>query len=133
MQTDCTCLLIDNDPDDCDIFLMALQEVDPAFSCTITNNGIEALNKINSNPSFLPSFIFIDMNMPNMNGQQCLQQLKKIERLKNVPMYVYSTSADPRAIVEVKAMGANDFIMKPSSFTSLVHLLCHLLQGQKFL
>lgn len=133
MQTDCICLLIDNDPDDCAIFLMALQEIDAAISCTMASNGIDALNKISSDPSFLPSVVFIDMNMPMINGKQCLQELRKIERLKEVPMYVYSTSADPRSIAEAKAMGANDFIMKPSSFTLLVELLSHLLQCQKSL
>lgn len=133
MRNDCTCLLIDNDPDDCDIFLMALQEADPDLSCETSNSGIEALSRLNTHPSFIPSAIFIDMNMPLMNGKQCLQELRKMARLKEVPMYVYSTSADPRAVAEVKTLGARDFLVKPSGFIPLVELLSHLLSCQKTL
>lgn len=131
MRKHWNCLLIDNDEDDCDIFLMALQELDPEITCEIVHDGVAALNRINSDASLTPSIIFIDLNMPLMNGKQCLLEMRKIERLKETPIYMYSTSADPRSIEEVKGSGANDFIVKPSSFTALVDLLSRLLSIQK--
>lgn len=127
------CLLVDNDRDDCDIFLMALREIDPVIHCETANDGVTAIENIQSNPFYLPSVIFIDLNMPLMNGKQCLQQLREIKRLKAIPIYIYSTSADPRTIEEAKALGATDFIVKPSSFTQLVHVLSDVLKAQKLL
>jgi DNA-binding NtrC family response regulator len=127
------CLLVDNDHDDCDTFFKALQEIDPVIHCETTNAGITATENIQSNPFFSPSLFFIDLNMSLTRGKQCLQQLKKTERLKTVPICVYSTSADPRTVEEVKASGATDFILKPSSFTQLVYLLFDLFKAQKLL
>lgn len=133
METFFNCLLIDNDRDDCDIFFMALQEIGPACSCDIVHDGLAALEKIHNDPSFTPALIFVDMNMPLMNGKQCLVELRKVDRLQQTAIYVYSTSADPRSVQEVKTLGATDFIVKPSSFTALVSLLSSILQTQKSL
>jgi CheY-like chemotaxis protein len=110
----CKWLLIDDDLDDQEIFCLAAKEVDQAIKCTCENSGIEALAKLNEG-SFVPDCIFIDMNMPRMNGRQCLIEIKKINHLSNVPIYMCSTSSDPSVIAETKMLGAVDFIVKPST------------------
>lgn len=128
MHTQMNCLLIDNDRDDQDIFILALQQVDQNISCKTADNGPQALKLLRSEPSFIPSLIFIDMNMPMMNGCQCLAQIRETEGLSGVPIYMYSTSADPRSVEEAKALGATDFLIKPHSFSQLVKLLSQILQ-----
>ena len=130
MPNQLNCFLIDNDADDQEIFCLALKEIDESIVCTIADNGVKALEIINADPSFIPSFIFMDLNMPLMNGKQCLEELRKIERISSVPIYIYSTAADPRSIEEVKQSGATDFIVKPASFKGLTELLATLLQKQ---
>ena len=122
MQTELSCFLIDNDQDDQEIFQMAVHEVNPHISCIVANDGIIALENLKKN-SFKPSFIFVDMNMPLMNGKQCLEEIRKIPHLANVPVYIYSTGADPVSMAETKALGATDFLIKPSGFRQLVGLL----------
>lgn len=126
MQTELCCFLIDNDQDDQEIFQMALREVNPHISCIVANDGITALEKLKGN-SHHPSFIFVDMNMPLMNGKQCLQEIRKIPQLANVPVYIYSTGADPHSVAATKALGATDFLIKPSGFRQLVKLLSTLI------
>lgn len=133
MQYALTCFLIDNDEEDQEIFEMALSEIDPNIVCFFANNGVDALKKLNSDIFFIPSFIFIDMNMPLMNGTQCLEEIKKIHRLKHVPIYIYSTAADPQSIAKVKLLGAANFIIKPASIKGLTNLLSKLFQLQKSL
>jgi CheY-like chemotaxis protein len=116
------CFLIDDDPDDQEIFCMALGDMGKEINCIYASDGVDALKRLND-PSFTPDYIFIDMNMPRMNGSQCLQEIKKIGRLKDVPVYMYSTSADPEAVAATKQMGAAGFIVKPTSVSELTKTL----------
>lgn len=131
MRNELNCLLIDNDEDDQEIFAMALQEINPSITCTVATDCIQAINILTTDLGYLPSFIFIDMNMPLMNGKQCLIEVKKITRLKEVPVYMYSTAANPASIQEVKGLGAQDFIVKPASFRELTNVLSSLLRLPK--
>ena len=125
------CLLIDNDEDDQEIFAMALKEISPVISCTFMSSGIMALEKLKTDLSFLPSLIFIDLNMPLMDGEECLLEIKKLSHLEKVPIYIYSTAALPRLAVRMKELGAADFIVKPSSFKKLIELLSGIFQQHK--
>jgi CheY-like chemotaxis protein len=116
------CFLIDDDSDDQEIFCMALEEMGEDVNCIYASDGVDALNRL-SDDSFTPDYIFIDMNMPRMNGNQCLKEIKKIKRLRDVPIYMYSTSADPDAVSETKLLGAAGFIVKPTSVAELTRTL----------
>jgi DNA-binding NtrC family response regulator len=69
------------------------------------------------------------MNMPLMDGKKCLQEIKKIEYLKDVPVYMYSTTADPSSIAEVKSLGAIDFFEKPTSYYDFTSILSKLISN----
>lgn len=117
------CFLIDDDKDDQEIFSMALQDIKHPIRCFFADDGVEAIEKFNSDLLFLPDFIFMDINMPRMNGIECLELLKKLQRIQHIPVYMISTSADPKIIARAKAIGAIDFIVKPSSISVLTQLL----------
>ena len=117
------CFLIDDDIDDQEIFLMALQDFNNSIDCQFASDGVHALETLMANELFLPHCIFIDINMPRMSGVECLENIKKIERLQNIPVCMYSTSADPAVVAKAKALGAADFIVKPSDITELSDLL----------
>ena len=116
MQNQSTSLLIDNDTDDQEIFSMALGEIDSTISCLMADDGLSAIEKLTTSPGCIPSYIFIDMNMPLMDGKQCLQEIRKIPAYADVPIYIYSTAANPTLVAEAKTLGATDFIMKPTGF-----------------
>ena len=120
-------LLIDDDVDDQEIFSMAIEDSRSEAECIFAKDGIHALEQIHGNPEFIPDFIFIDMNMPRMNGKECLIELKKIDRLRNVPIFMYSTSSDPFNKSENIKLGATGFIVKPSDIKDLTSILDELL------
>src|ERR1700710_1619000 len=118
-----TCFLIDDDKDDQEIFMLALQDINVAVACITANNGNDALQKFNDDETFLPDYIFLDLNMPKINGRQCL--IKKINRLKHIPVIIYSTSSAQRDKVETEILGASAFITKPSSISEFSKILSH--------
>ncbi len=122
MQT-AQCFLIDDDPDDQEIFMMALEDVGKKIDCICASNCVEALEKLHNEPDYYPDYIFVDINMPKLNGIECLKAIKKLDRLKHVPVYMYSTSADPKIISESKQLGAADFIVKPTTVGKLTSIL----------
>lgn len=115
--------LADDDEDDRMLFQEALIEVNPAIRCITVKNGKEALEVLQNQIVVLPDYIFLDLNMPMMNGLKCLEALKKIDILKNIPVVIYSTSSDIDSVQESKKLGAIDFFVKPSNFTGLKNFL----------
>lgn len=110
--------IADDDPDDQELFIQALQEIDEFCKCETALNGEEALQKLNST-FLLPDFIFLDLNMPRMNGRECLTGIKKNTALKHVPVIIYSTSANQKDIDETLEQGAAFFLQKPNRFEEL--------------
>lgn len=126
MRKNCTVFLVDDDADDQEIFALALAEVDNSISCITAKSGMEALDKLNEN-TFRPDYIFLDLNMPRMNGKQCLREIKGQAALNKIPVVIYSTSSDDRDIEETRALGAAAFITKPPGISELIRSLHHIL------
>jgi CheY-like chemotaxis protein len=125
------CLLIDDDTDDQEIFTLALENVNKAFSCRVSGNPIEALAGLADAHTPLPDYIFLDLNMPRMNGKECLKEIKKNKRLKDIPVIIYTTSSLSADREEIYKLGASDFITKPYSLNELAEVLCAFFRRQK--
>jgi CheY-like chemotaxis protein len=119
MPNKTTCFLIDDDYDDQMIFKTALEELDESFSCVYARDGIEALEMFHKDPAFLPDFIFLDLHMPVMDGKRCLIEIKKIDRLIKIPVFIYTAAIDHIMKRETEAIGAAGFILKPISFSAI--------------
>jgi CheY-like chemotaxis protein len=116
-----TILYADDDIDDCELVVEALERIDPEIQCSMVNDGKEALTVLAQGA--LPDYIFLDVNMPVMDGKNCLMELKKDDRLKDIPVVIYSTSQNESEIQELYAMGAQEYLRKPNSFSDLCHSL----------
>ena len=117
------CLLIDDDVDDQEIFRMCLKKINDPINLLTMNDGVQALSHITANNDYTPDYIFIDVNMPKMNGLECLQHLKNIERLSDSKIYMYSTTSAKPSVDESIRLGANGFIIKPSKTSELIDQL----------
>ncbi len=115
-------MLVDDDEDDREIFLMIVSKAYPSMSISIATNGEDALQQL-QNAANLPDMIFLDLNMPLMNGRELMQALKADERLKPIPTIILSTSSHPPTITEMKAMGAKEFITKPDKYSTWEKML----------
>jgi len=122
------CFLIDDDVDDQELFLMALEKVDQKIECTIANDGIHALEILKKNESYVPDYIFLDVNMPKMNGLQTLAEIKKISALDNTDVIMFSTSSEKSVMQTSKELGASKFQVKPTGLNALIQTLSNILQ-----
>lgn len=112
-------LLIDDDRDDRELFEMALQELGLDADIRTARDGVDALEVL-AGPSLpVPDIIFMDLNMPRMDGRQLLLRLRGQDRFRKVPVIVYSTSSAPAERLSVQRLGATDYLVKPSSFSAL--------------
>lgn len=111
-------LLIDDDIDDQEFFLEAVKEVNPNITCHLAGSCDEGLEFLN-NSSVLPDYIFLDLNMPKVDGKKCLLELKNNLSVKDIPVIIYSTSSLKKDIDETTAMGAVHFLTKPAAFREL--------------
>ena len=118
-----TIYLIDDDMDDVELFREALQEVDPSISLQYANDGHEAVRNLTEQKNVLPDLIFLDISMPVFSGLQCLASFKKDEKLKDLPVIMYTTSSQEREIRTAKELGASGFVTKPNNFKHLKRML----------
>ena len=121
-------LIIDDDVEDQEIFMEALSEVNPEIACDSVISGEEALAHLKSKEKRLPELIFLDMNMPKLNGKQVLREIKKNPEFARIPVIMYSTSFAPRDIEEIRGLGAVYHLLKPSKFDDLCNSLRSVIQ-----
>jgi DNA-binding response OmpR family regulator len=112
-------LLIDDDEEDQEIFTDALKEVDPLLHCAVANDGEEAMVLLTADALVKPDLIFIDMNMPKLNGKQVLRALKASGTLQDVPVIMYSTFFGAKDVVEIQNLGAAHHMVKATRFSEL--------------
>lgn len=113
-------MLIDDDEDELDFFLAVEKKMPGAFTCTYLSDGREAVNSIKK---MKPDLVFLDMNMPGMNGLECMAEIKKEGADKNTKVVFYSTGMDSAACKKAIAMGAIDCLKKPIDLASFQKLL----------
>ena len=120
-------LLIDDDEDDQELFLLAMKEIAASVECVTLDNARSALTQL-ENRALIADVIFLDLNMPAMTGQQFLSELNKREALSDIPVIILSTSANTETINQAKALGVKSFITKPSNFKELKNILHRILE-----
>ncbi|WP_106593960.1 response regulator [Dyadobacter jiangsuensis] len=110
--------LVDDDVDDQEIFLLTMQDTGADVECEFACDGIQALEKLGGD-SYQPHLIFIDINMPKMNGMELLVELKQNPRLVKTPIYMYSTSDQKEIVTKCMELGASGFMKKSPDINEL--------------
>jgi len=118
-------LLVDDDEDEHDIFLSALKSAGEDHTLISAISGDEALRILNG---LVPDVIFLDINMPRITGIKCLEEMRKIQKLAAVPVYIYSTGINSREGQKAILLGAKDYIIKPNSINDLTSVLKEILR-----
>lgn len=118
--------LADDDEDDRLFFIDAFEELKINTIVNTFNNGKELLNYLNHSDTILPNIIFLDLNMPILNGIECLKEIKLNDKFKDIVIAIYSTSASDQDVEDTFVLGANIYIKKPSNFDNLKKILANI-------
>ena len=119
MKTVQAVLMIDDDSEDREIFAEIVEAIDPSIKFVGISSAEEALLQLQKEGASLPDVIFVDLNMPVMDGRQFLIEIKSVSHLQHIRVIIYSTSSEPRHKAELLKLGASAFITKPSDLSVL--------------
>ncbi len=111
--------LADDDSDDCLLFEDALREVCRQTCLNVSNDGDVLMQRLHQTILSDAHIVFLDLNMPRKNGFECLEEIRQSDRLKSVPVIVFSTTSQEQSVYKAYEKGANLYIRKPSTFGGL--------------
>jgi DNA-binding NarL/FixJ family response regulator len=117
MQAPANIILADDDDDDRLLFKDVLKEYSQTSNLRFAHNGEHLMSLLRSED--LPDVLFLDLNMPLKNGIECLEEIRGDEKLKDLPVVIFSTSSHPGTINQMYEIGAQLYVRKPNDFTHL--------------
>ncbi|MEX0812997.1 MAG: response regulator [Chitinophagales bacterium] len=116
-------LLADDDDGDRLLFKEAIGELKIKSVVHTVNDGNQLMDYLKKGGNPLPQLIFLDLNMPQKNGLECLVEIRSDKKLKDIAIAIFSTSASEKDIDATFINGANVYIQKPNSFIVLKEVL----------
>src|SRR5215471_21583625 len=121
-------LLVEDNPNDVELTLRALQKQNLATKVFVVKDGAEALDFIFATGAFAhrkiehrPKVILLDLKLPKVDGIEVLRQIKSDDRTKHAPVVMLTSSHESRDVIDTYNLGVNSYIVKPVEFTNFVH------------
>ncbi len=112
-------VLADDDEDDRDLFKDAINELPIPVEIKSLAGGESLMDYLLQPGEPLPDVVFLDLNMPRKNGFECLAEIQASEKLKKIPVIIFSTSFDETVVRQLYDAGAQYYMQKPSGFNQL--------------
>jgi CheY-like chemotaxis protein len=125
-------LMVEDDPDDVELTLRALEKNNLANKVMVVPDGEQALEYLFSRGSFAgraggdPILVLLDLKMPKVNGLEVLKAIKADERLKVIPVVVLSSSSETPDLIECYKHGVNAYVVKPVDFADFMNAVTQL-------
>ena len=122
-------LLVEDDPNDVELTLTALEEYHLANEVVVARDGEEALDYLYRRGSFAtrsndnPAVLLLDLKLPKVDGLEVLQQIKSDENLKIIPVVVLTSSHEEKDMVASYRLGVNAYVVKPVDFHEFVNAI----------
>jgi CheY-like chemotaxis protein len=113
-------MIIDDDEDELMVITKALESLNISFTCTWATSGEQGLKQL---PDLRPDVIFVDYQMPGMNGLECVRAIRKLEQCNNTLVILHSTIMEKRIQLLGSVVGASACINKTDSLPQLAHFL----------
>jgi len=122
-------LMVEDDNNDVDMTLAALEEYNLANEVALTRDGEEALDylycrgKYESRSNENPAVLLLDLKLPKVDGLEVLRQVKTDDKLKMIPVVVLTSSHEEKDMVASYKLGVNAYVVKPVDFHEFVNAI----------
>ncbi|MEO5913466.1 MAG: response regulator [Luteolibacter sp.] len=120
-------LLVEDNPDDEELTLMALEKNNILNEVVVARDGEEALEFLfGDSPGSsikrktLPAIILLDLKLPKVNGLEVLQKIRSHERTRMLPVVILTSSKEDKDLIESYSLGCNSYVRKPVNFEMFV-------------
>lgn len=120
-------LLVEDNPRDLELTLVALERSRLANDVVIARDGAEALDYLNCTGKYAgrargnPAVVMLDLKLPKVDGMQVLEAVKRDEQLRHIPMVVLTSSKEEQDLLKSYSLGANAYVVKPVDFQEFLH------------
>jgi len=126
-------LLVEDNPNDVELTLRALQKQNLASKVFVVKDGAEALDFIFATGSYTkrnienrPKVVLLDLKLPKVDGIEVLRKIKADPRTKHTPVVMLTSSQEERDVIDTYNLGVNSYIVKPVDFNNFVHAVSEL-------
>lgn len=115
-------LLVEDDPKDADLTIMALDEYNLSNRIVHVKDGVEAIDYLRCEGSYSlrekenPAVMLLDIKMPRMDGIEVLKIIRNDENLKTLPVVMLTSSRENPDLQSCYALGVNAYVVKPVDF-----------------
>ena len=120
-------LLVEDNPDDALLTEEALQEAKVWSNLSVTVDGVEAMDFLRRHGKFAnaptPDIMFLDLNLPRMDGREVLAEVKGDDQLKHLPIVILTTSGAEQDILRSYRLHANCYVTKPVDLEQFIKIV----------
>lgn len=116
-------LLVEDNPADVRLVQETMKESRLPTHLTIAKDGVEALQFLTESESYRPDLILLDLNLPRKNGLEVLEEIKRHDLFRTIPVIVMTTSDNDRDIQHAYRLYANAFITKPVDLDQFIDVV----------
>ncbi len=120
-------LLVEDNLGDIGLIKLCFKKLSLLNKLQIVNDGIQAIEYLKHQGKYvgstLPSLILLDLNLPKKNGHEVLEEIKKDNDIKNIPVVMLTTSSSESDINKSYSLGVNSYIIKPIDFDRFMEIM----------
>ena len=116
-------LLAEDDPDDQVLIRDAIDLTGITSNIDIVEDGESLIESLLRKDEDRPDVVLLDLNMPKTDGREALKKIRRHPQIKDIPVFVLTTSTDQKDIIMCSQLGVKAYITKPNSFAELVEVL----------
>jgi two-component system response regulator len=126
-------LLVEDNPNDVELTLRALQKQNLSSKVFVVKDGAEALDFLFATGPYAkrkienrPKVVLLDLKLPKVDGIEVLRRIKADARTRHTPVVMLTSSQEERDVLDTYKLGVNSYIVKPVDFNNFVHAVAEL-------
>ena len=125
-------LLVEDNPNDLELTLIALEKSQLANEVIIVRDGAEALDYLMCRGEYAkrqagnPAVVLLDLKLPKVDGLEVLREIRATTGLKSTPVVMLTSSKEEQDLLRSYELGVNAYVVKPVDFTEFVRAIADL-------